>query len=303
MALKSLILAVCLTGAALAREPGEPFRPGMNFFSKQQDVQLGQEASRQVRQKYREVQSPFLKDYVRQIGNRLASAPAARETGFPFSFSVLQDKSVNAFALPGGPMFIFSGLVDNEAQLAAVMAHEMAHVILRHGTHQASKANLVKLPLLLAGEALGQESLLTTITNLGANTLILKYSRDAESDADAGAPIWWLTPGTIPRRWRSSSTSCNRWAAAAPDGRSSCLTIPTRVTANAPLWLRRRLSAPAAMASRPASSAARSLRSVLYPVNAAGSASIGKSVNAAAMPGSCRSTQKSVICSVAPSPK
>jgi predicted Zn-dependent protease len=188
MALKTFILAVCLTGAALAREPGEPFRPGMNFFSKQQDVQLGQEAAQQVRQKYREVQSPFLKNYVREIGNRLASAPAARETGFPFAFSVLQDKSVNAFALPGGPMFIFSGLVqnvDNEAQLAAVMAHEMAHVILRHGTHQASKANLIKLPLLLAGEALGQQSLLATITNLGANTLIMKYSRDAESDADA----------------------------------------------------------------------------------------------------------------------
>jgi predicted Zn-dependent protease len=183
-----LLIAVCLTGAALARDPGEPFRPGMNFFSKQQDVQLGQEAAQQVRQKYREVQSPFLKNYVRDIGSRLASAPAARETGFPFSFSVLQDKSVNAFALPGGPMFIFSGLVqnvDNEAQLAAVMAHEMAHVILRHGTHQASKANLLKLPLLLAGEALGQQSLLTTITNLGANTLIMKYSRDAESEADA----------------------------------------------------------------------------------------------------------------------
>jgi predicted Zn-dependent protease len=102
---------------------------------------------------------------------------------------VLQDKSVNAFALPGGPMFIFSGLVqnvDNEAQLAAVMAHEMAHVILRHSTHQASKANLIKLPLLLAGEALGQQSLLATITNLGANTLIMKYSRDAERRGRAG---------------------------------------------------------------------------------------------------------------------
>jgi predicted Zn-dependent protease len=188
MSFRAIILVTCLTTVALARDPGEPFRPGMNFFSKQQDVQLGQEAAQQVRQKYREVDSPFLKDYVRDIGNRLATAPAARESGFPFSFAVLQDKSVNAFALPGGPMFIFSGLVrnvDNEAQLAAVMAHEMAHVILRHGTHQASKANLIKLPVLLAGEALGQQSLLTTLTGLGANSLILKYSRDAESDADA----------------------------------------------------------------------------------------------------------------------
>jgi beta-barrel assembly-enhancing protease len=188
MSRKAIILAAILTVSALARDPGEPIRPGMNLFSKQQDVQLGQEAAQQVRQKYREVDSPFLKGYVRDIGTRLASAPAARETGFPFSFSVLQDKSVNAFALPGGPMFIFSGLVrnvDNEAQLAAVMAHEMAHVILRHGTHQVTKANLIKLPVLLAGEALGQQSLLATITNLGANAVILRYSRDAESDADA----------------------------------------------------------------------------------------------------------------------
>jgi predicted Zn-dependent protease len=190
-AIVTLLMAASVASAA--RNPGEPFRPGMNLFSKEQDVQLGREAAQEVRQKYREVQSPFLKDYVRRIGERLASTPAARESGFPFSFAVLEDKSVNAFALPGGPMFILSGLirnVDNEAQLAAVMSHEMAHVVLRHGTHEASKANLIKLPLLLAGEALGNQSLLTTLANLGASGLILKYSRDAESEADAlGAHI------------------------------------------------------------------------------------------------------------------
>ena len=188
-----ITLLLVVSAASAARNPGEPFRPGMNFFSKEQDVQLGREAAQQVRQKYREVQSPFLKDYVRRVGERLAGSPATRESGFPFSFAVLEDKSVNAFALPGGPMFIFSGLVrnvDNEAQLAAVMAHEMAHVVLRHGTHEASKANLIKLPVLLAGEALGNQSLLTTLAGLGASGLILKYSRDAERDADAlGAHI------------------------------------------------------------------------------------------------------------------
>src|SRR3954463_14112302 len=179
MSLKALILfGIIAVGAYGARRPGEPFHPGMNFFSKEQDVQLGREAAQQGRQKHREVQSQFLKDYVRRVGERLASSPAARESGFPFPFAVLEDKSVNAFALPGGPMFIFSGLirnVDNEAQLAAVMAHEMAHVVLRHGTHEASKANLIKLPVLLAGEALGSQSLLTTLASLGASGLILKY--------------------------------------------------------------------------------------------------------------------------------
>jgi predicted Zn-dependent protease len=182
-------LAICLAGGAqAARRPGEPFKPGMNFFSKQQDVQLGQEAANEVRQKYKAVRDPAVQDYVRQIGERLAATGPARESGFPFTFTVVEDKQVNAFALPGGPMFIFTGLlknVDNEAQLAAVMAHEMSHVILRHGTHEASKAKMIELPALLAGEALGSQALLTKLTALGANSFILKFSRDAESDADA----------------------------------------------------------------------------------------------------------------------
>jgi predicted Zn-dependent protease len=84
-----------------------------------------------------------------------AGRVAARESGFPFSFEVVADPSINAFALPGGPMFIRTGLlkaVDNEAQLAGVMGHEMSHVILRHGTNQASKQNLIQLPALLGSQ-------------------------------------------------------------------------------------------------------------------------------------------------------
>ncbi|MEJ7607307.1 MAG: M48 family metalloprotease [Bryobacteraceae bacterium] len=87
-----------------------------------------------------------------------ASRKAARATPeagqFPYSFKVINDKSINAFALPGGPTFVHTGLIaaaDNEAQLAGVMAHEIAHVALRHGTNQASKANLIQLPAMLAG--------------------------------------------------------------------------------------------------------------------------------------------------------
>jgi beta-barrel assembly-enhancing protease len=160
----------------------------MNFFSKQQDIQLGQEAAQQVRQQYQVVNNPFLEDYVKRVGERLAASPQARASEFPFNFTVLNDPGVNAFALPGGPMFIFTGLMkaaDTEGQLAGVMAHEMSHVILRHGTHQASKANLLQLPAMLAGAVLGQGSLLGTLTNLGANGFLLKFSRDSEREADA----------------------------------------------------------------------------------------------------------------------
>lgn len=179
-----LVLAAAQCGFAAREAP----RPGFNFFSKQQDVQLGQEAAQQVRQKYQVVQNPFLQDYIKKVGDRLAGTPEARESGFPFTFTLLNDPQVNAFALPGGPMFILTGLIkstDDEAQLAAVMAHEMSHVILRHGTHEASKANLIQLPAMLAGAALGNNSLLGALTKLGASGFILKFSRDAESQADA----------------------------------------------------------------------------------------------------------------------
>src|SRR6266699_784145 len=129
-----------IAASALCRTPGEPLKPGFNLFSKEQDVQLGSEAAQQVRQKYKVVDNPFLQDYIHRVGDRLAATPEARASGFSFSFTVIVDAAVNAFALPGGPMFIQTGLfqaVDNEAQLAGVMAHEMSHVILRHGTHEA----------------------------------------------------------------------------------------------------------------------------------------------------------------------
>lgn len=187
------ILALLLGATAwAARRPGQPLKPGFNFFSKQQDVDLGQTNAKQVLQQYEVVKEPFLQDYIRRVGDRLAAAREARDSGFPFTFTLLNVPEVNAFALPGGPMFIFTGLVkdtENEAQLAGVMAHEMSHVILRHGTHEASKANLIQIPALLAGGLLGDQSMAGQLANLGlgltANSFILKFSRDAESEADA----------------------------------------------------------------------------------------------------------------------
>jgi beta-barrel assembly-enhancing protease len=200
MLCKKLIPA-CLTvmsvfaPACAARRPGTPPQPGFNLFSKQQDVQLGQEAAAQVRQQYDVVQNRELQEYISRVGKKLASQPEAG--GYPYSFTLLNDKQVNAFALPGGPTFVFTGLLeaaDNEAELAGVLAHEISHVALRHGTNQASKANLIQLPAALAGAALGSGSLLGQLTQLGlglgVNSLFLKFSRTDESQADAlGARI------------------------------------------------------------------------------------------------------------------
>src|SRR3954454_20939414 len=185
-----LFLAACglCAVAWAARRPGDPLKPGWNLFSKQDDLQVGQENAKQVLQQYEVVKNPFVQDYVQKMGEKLASAPEAEASGFKFTFTVLNVDQVNAFALPGGPMFIYTGLlkvVDNEAQLAGVMGHEMSHVILRHGTHEATKANAISM---LAGglsAILGGGEIAESIVGLGANSVVLKFSRDVETEADA----------------------------------------------------------------------------------------------------------------------
>jgi beta-barrel assembly-enhancing protease len=187
----TMFMLALAAAPALARRPGEALRPGFNLFSKEQDVQLGAEAAKQVRQQYKTVNNPALQDYIRRVGARLAATDEARSSGFQFNFTMIVEPSVNAFALPGGPMFIQTGLfpaLDNEAQLAGVMAHEMSHVILRHGTHQATKAKGIGLVASLAEGVIGDGTMAQVLDgaiSLGANSWMLHYSRDAESEADA----------------------------------------------------------------------------------------------------------------------
>ena len=144
---------------------------------------MGLETSQEVRKKYEAVPNPFLQGYLKRVGERLAASKEAKESGFNFQFTVVNEPSVNAFALPGGPMFVFTGLlkaVDNEAQLAGVMSHEMSHVILRHGTNQLSKANVLQLPAALAGAAAGNRTIMGQLTQagigFGLQSALLKFS-------------------------------------------------------------------------------------------------------------------------------
>ncbi len=164
-------------------------RPGFNLFTKEQDIQLGKEAAAEIEKQVEIIEDRELNAYISAIGARLAAQPQADK--YPYSFKVVNDPSINAFALPGGPTYVHTGLiaaVENEAQLAGVLAHEIAHVALRHGTNQASKANLIQLPVLLASKAVGTGSLLGKLAQvgigLGANSVLLKFSRTAETQAD-----------------------------------------------------------------------------------------------------------------------
>jgi Zn-dependent protease with chaperone function len=165
-------------------------KPGMNFFSPEQDIQLGQQNAAEV-----EKQMPILKDaqlnqYIQRLGQKLvAHAPQVNGTQYPFSFKIVNQSDINAFALPGGPIYVNLGTIqaaDTEAQLAGVIGHEMGHVIMRHSTNQASKQMLAQAPLAVLGGkfggGLGQLAQLGI--GFGLNSVFLKYSRQAESQAD-----------------------------------------------------------------------------------------------------------------------
>src|SRR5262245_63501871 len=132
------------------------FKPGFNLFSPEQDIQIGRQSAQQIL-----TETPMLDDheiggYVEQLGSKLASKAAGER--FPYQFRVVATREINAFALPGGFLFVNAGAIAaarNEGELAGVMAHEIAHVALRHGTNQASKARLAQAGLGILGGLAG----------------------------------------------------------------------------------------------------------------------------------------------------
>jgi Zn-dependent protease with chaperone function len=195
---------LCLTGQAYAQSTGPTFPdPGKAPMSRDDQHTLGLQAAAQVYE-----QMPVLPDnspetqYVRQLGNKLV-ATIPRQYSWPFEFDVVGQKEINAFALPGGPMFINIGTITasaNEAELAGVMAHEMSHVYMQHSAKQAGKAQTTSMIAGIAGAVLGGTvgsraggmvgQLGQMGIQMGAQGLMLRYSRSDESQADAvGAMI------------------------------------------------------------------------------------------------------------------
>jgi Zn-dependent protease with chaperone function len=198
----ALLLAIVLAAPMLEARV-EPSH-GFNMFSAQEEVQAGQQAAAQVGK-----QLPILPDsdpitlYVQRLGRQLAAhAPGEK---WPYTFQVVNQKEINAFALPGGPVFVNLGTIqaaDNEAELAGVMAHEISHVVQRHGTRAASKQMAAQLPLAILGGAMGQGALAQMAQmglGFGFGSYFLRNSRKAESEADLlGTDIMYDT-GFNPR--------------------------------------------------------------------------------------------------------
>jgi Zn-dependent protease with chaperone function len=184
-----VIAVVMLILAPLVWASRTELKPGWNMFSAQQDVEVGQQTSVEAERQLQMLNNSRVDQYLNDLGRKLAAhAPGAK---FPYQFKAVNDRAINAFALPGGFLYINRGVIDaadNEAQLAGVIAHEIAHVALRHGTNQASKAYIAQVPLAILGGALGSNSTGAVLAQLGAgfavDSLLLKYSRNAESQAD-----------------------------------------------------------------------------------------------------------------------
>ena len=184
-----LVAVVMLILAPLVWASRTELKPGWNMFSAQQDVEVGQQTSVEAERQLQMLDNSRVDQYLNDLGRKLAAhAPGEK---FPYQFKAVNDRSINAFALPGGFLYINRGVIDaadNEAQLAGVIAHEIAHVALRHGTNQASKAYIAQVPLAILGGALGSNSTGAVLAQLGAgfavDSLLLKYSRNAESQAD-----------------------------------------------------------------------------------------------------------------------
>jgi beta-barrel assembly-enhancing protease len=190
--LVSIALALLLSASPAFADNRTQLKPGSNHFTPQQDIELGRKAALEYEKKLPMCNAPKVDAYLTKLGNKLVDQLTTAGVDYPWEFHCVNDKDINAFALPGGFVFINRGAIEaanNEAQLAGVMAHEISHVALRHGTNQLSKAQNATLltgVLAAAGSIFGEAAAAAAagVGQLATGSVLLKYSRGAETQAD-----------------------------------------------------------------------------------------------------------------------
>jgi Zn-dependent protease with chaperone function len=233
---RSSFLAIALTGVLLAQLSAQTrITPPKNKYTPEQDVQVGREAAAEARKQYPVIQDSMLAGYLDRLGKRLvAAAPAELNNPvFEYSFTPVNLKEINAFALPGGPMFVNRGMFEaakGEGEVVGVMAHELSHVLLRHGTANATKAQGFQFGQLagaIAGAVVGGGwgQVISDGSQFGLGTWLLKYSREYEKQADLlGAQIMaraGYDPRDLGRMFetiqRESKAGAPQWLSSHPD--------------------------------------------------------------------------------------
>jgi predicted Zn-dependent protease len=157
----------------------------INFFSLEKEIQMGRQLAAEIERQVKLLNDPTINEYVNRVGQNIVRNSDAK---VPFTIKVVESDEINAFALPGGFFYVNSGLIlaaDDESELAAVMAHEIAHVAARHGTKQASKAELINfasIPLIFMGGVGGFA--LRQAAGFLIPMQFLQFSRSDEAEAD-----------------------------------------------------------------------------------------------------------------------
>ena len=234
----ALIVLISVSAAGLLAQTA--IKPPKNKYTPKQDVQLGKEAAAEVRKEYPVIEDQRIARYLSRLGDRLvAAAPASlKEPVYEYSFTPVNLKEINAFALPGGPMFVNRGMFDaaaSEGEVVGVMAHELSHVLLRHGTANMTKAQNPWLQLgqiagVVGGAVVGGAagSVISQGSQFGLGTVLLRYSRDYEKQADLLGAQTMARAGydprelarmfeTIERESKSSGGSGPQWMSSHPN--------------------------------------------------------------------------------------
>jgi predicted Zn-dependent protease len=182
--------ALLLTGALVLGPGGCARNPvtgknELSLVSESQEIEMGKQSAQQVEQSIGFYNDPAVQQYVSQIGMKMAKA--SERPNLPWEFHVVNDASVNAFALPGGFIYVTRGLmtaINDEAELATVVGHEIGHVTNRHSVQQISKAQVATLGLGIGSILSPGVARVAGVASQGLQVLFLKYSRDAENQAD-----------------------------------------------------------------------------------------------------------------------
>jgi hypothetical protein len=185
------VTAWCTAVALLAQTRIDPPK---NKYTPEQDVELGRQAAQEASRELPILRDDLVSGYVEDLGQKLTAVIPDRfdYPQFAYSFTPVNLREINAFALPGGPMFVNRGMIEaatTEAEVAGVMAHELAHVLLRHGTAQASKAQNFQIGAIagaIAGAIIGGNAgaVISEGSRFGLGTYFLKYGREYEKQAD-----------------------------------------------------------------------------------------------------------------------
>jgi beta-barrel assembly-enhancing protease len=176
---------------------------GLQLLSVRDEISLGRKAQQDVRRQIPALRDATINRYLDTLGAQLARR--ADGPRYPYSFDIANRRDINAFALPGGPIWVHRGLIDaaqNEAQLAGVIAHEIAHVANRHAAEQITKGTFTNVGLGLLAAFLGDgrgAQAAQLGAGLAANAVMMKFSRDHERDADLKALGYMKRAGYDPR--------------------------------------------------------------------------------------------------------